>query len=79
MVFRSPCPDMERPSCSICDVVSSIACKYADKPAVIESESGRALTYGQLIEGVDRVAAGLEDGRYRVLRRRWLPFPSSTA
>ena len=59
MLFRSPWPDIELPSCSICEVISGVARLYAHKPAVIESETGRTLTYGQLIEGVDRVAAGL--------------------
>lgn len=59
MLFRSPWPDIELPSCSICDVISGVAHRYADKHAVVESETGRTLTYGQLIEGVDRVAAGL--------------------
>ncbi len=59
MVFRSPWPDIELPSCSICDVILDVARRYPDKSAVIESETGRALTYGQLIESVDRVATGL--------------------
>ena len=59
MLFRSPWPDIELPSCSICDVISGVARRYADKQAVVESETGRTLTYGELIEGVDRVAAGL--------------------
>src|SRR5215469_9655321 len=59
MFFRSPWPDIELPTCSIGDVILGVAARYADKPAVIEAETGRTLTYGQLIEAVERVAAGL--------------------
>jgi acyl-CoA synthetase (AMP-forming)/AMP-acid ligase II len=59
MVFRSPWPDIELPSCSICDAVFGEAERHGDKPAVIESETGRTLTYRQLIDAGNRVATGL--------------------
>jgi acyl-CoA synthetase (AMP-forming)/AMP-acid ligase II len=59
MVFRSPWPDIELPSCSICDAILGAAEPLGDKPAVIEGETGRTLTYRQLIDGANRVAAGL--------------------
>jgi acyl-CoA synthetase (AMP-forming)/AMP-acid ligase II len=59
MIFRSPWPDIEVPSCSICDTILSTANQQGDKPAVIEGETGHILTYRQLSEGADRAAAGL--------------------
>ncbi|HET8923832.1 MAG TPA: AMP-binding protein [Candidatus Acidoferrum sp.] len=59
MVFRSPWPDIELPSCSICEEILGDAERRGDKPAVIESETERVLTYRQLIDGANRVAAGL--------------------
>ncbi len=59
MIFRSPWPDIELPSCSICDTILGTANQHGDKPAVIEGDAGRTLTYRQLSEGTDRVAAGL--------------------
>jgi acyl-CoA synthetase (AMP-forming)/AMP-acid ligase II len=59
MIFRSPWPDIELPSCSICDAILGTASRHGDKLAVIEGDTGRTLTYRQLSEGVDRVAAGL--------------------
>lgn len=59
MIFRSPWPDIEVPSCSVCDAVLGTASQLADKPAVIEGDTGRTLTYQQLIDGANRVAAGL--------------------
>lgn len=59
MVFRSPWPDIELPSCSIGDAILGAAERHGDKPAVIEGETGRILTYRQLIDGASRVAAGL--------------------
>lgn len=59
MIFRSPWPDIELPSCSICEAILGTASQQGDKLAVIEGDTGRTLTYRQLIEGGDRVAAGL--------------------
>lgn len=59
MVFRSPWPDIEVPSGSICDAILGAAERFGDKLAVIEGETGRTLTYRQLIDGANRAAAGL--------------------
>jgi acyl-CoA synthetase (AMP-forming)/AMP-acid ligase II len=59
MIFRSPWPDIELTPCSICDAILGAAEQHGDKPAIIEGETGRILTYRQLSEGADRVAAGL--------------------
>jgi non-ribosomal peptide synthetase component E (peptide arylation enzyme) len=56
MIFRSPWPDIESPSGTVCDAVLSAARQYGNKTAVIEGETGQALTYVQLIQGAERVA-----------------------
>jgi acyl-CoA synthetase (AMP-forming)/AMP-acid ligase II len=59
MIFRSPHPDVEIPNVPIHEYVLRHAKRLAKKPALIDASSGRALSYGQLAEGVGRVAAGL--------------------
>jgi acyl-CoA synthetase (AMP-forming)/AMP-acid ligase II len=59
MIFRSPWPDIEPPSGSVCDAVLSVANQFGEKPAIIEGETGRTLSYLQLLQCTERVAAGL--------------------
>ena len=50
MIFRSPYPDVEIPELPLTAVALRHAERLADKPALIDGPSGRALTYGQLAE-----------------------------
>ena len=59
MIFRSPWPPLQHASASVGDAVLGAARQFGDKPALIEGETGRTLTYHQLIQGAERVAAGL--------------------
>jgi acyl-CoA synthetase (AMP-forming)/AMP-acid ligase II len=59
VIFRSPWPDIELPSGSLCDTLLGAAGQFGDKAAVIEGETGRTLTYLQLIQRTEQVAAGL--------------------
>jgi acyl-CoA synthetase (AMP-forming)/AMP-acid ligase II len=59
MIFGSPWPPLRHASASIGDAVLGAARQFGDKPALIEGETGRTLTYRQLIHGAERVAAGL--------------------
>lgn len=59
MIFRSPWADIELPQVSVCGSVLGAARQFGEKPAIIEGETGRILTYRQLIHDADRVAAGL--------------------
>jgi acyl-CoA synthetase (AMP-forming)/AMP-acid ligase II len=58
-IIRSPYPDVTIPNISLPDVVFADAARRADKPALIDGLSGRAITYGQLVGGARRVAGGL--------------------
>jgi acyl-CoA synthetase (AMP-forming)/AMP-acid ligase II len=59
MIFRSPYPDAIIPEAPLPSFVLQRAQQLADKPALIDGPSGRTLTYRQLADQVQRVAAGL--------------------
>lgn len=58
-IIRSNYPDVEIPEVSLTEFVLSQARARGDKPAIIDGASGRTITYAQLVELVQRVAAGL--------------------
>jgi len=58
-VFRSPYPDVVVPAKSLTEVVLGGAAHRLHDPALVDGITGRILTYGDLIEQVRRVAAGL--------------------
>ena len=59
MIYRNPYPDPEIPDVPLTPFILRHAARLSDKPALIDGPSGRTLTYGQLADGVRRVAAGL--------------------
>src|SRR5262245_24532653 len=59
MIVSSTSPDIAIPEVSITEYVLQHADRLASKPALIDGPTGRALTYGQLRDGVRRLAAGL--------------------
>lgn len=59
MIFRSPLADVEIPEMSLTDFIFNRAAERRDKPALIDGASGRTLTYGQLVDSIERAAAGL--------------------
>jgi acyl-CoA synthetase (AMP-forming)/AMP-acid ligase II len=59
MIIRSPYPEIELPHTPLTPFVLARARERGDKPALIDAESGRTITYRQLDEAVRRVAAGL--------------------
>jgi acyl-CoA synthetase (AMP-forming)/AMP-acid ligase II len=59
MIFRSSSPDIAIPESSLTLFILRHARRLAAKPALIDGVSGRCLTYGQLVEAIDRAAAGL--------------------
>src|SRR5438874_369384 len=65
MIFRSPYPDVRVPDVALHRFVLAGAAGRADQPALIDGPSGRALTYGQLARGVERLAAGLAARGFR--------------
>jgi acyl-CoA synthetase (AMP-forming)/AMP-acid ligase II len=59
MIFRSPYPDIAIPDTSLTPFIMRHARRLAAKPALIDGPSGRRLTYGQLVDAINRAAAGL--------------------
>src|SRR5579872_4526281 len=59
VIFRSPWPELSWPDCSIPEAILGEARSRGSKAAVIESESGRVMTYEVLGDTVDRLAASL--------------------
>ena len=57
MIYRSPRPSIEIPEASLADFVLARAQARGDRPALVDSLSGRSITYAQLPELVDRAAA----------------------
>ncbi|MET0683788.1 MAG: AMP-binding protein [Solirubrobacteraceae bacterium] len=58
-VVRSPWPEPDVPGVDVVSFVLRHAGRLAGRPAVIDGASARAVTYGELADGIDRVAAGL--------------------
>ncbi|SHL15507.1 Acyl-CoA synthetase (AMP-forming)/AMP-acid ligase II [Pseudonocardia thermophila] len=59
MSFRSTYPDVEIPDTSLYEFLFTDFGDRADAPAVIDGPTGNAITFRQLHELVDKVAAGL--------------------
>jgi acyl-CoA synthetase (AMP-forming)/AMP-acid ligase II len=77
MLFQSPWPPIGLPPCSICDAVLGAASQLGVKPAVIEGETGRTITYQQLVDGADRVAASLSRAGLRPREPLAIALPNS--
>ena len=65
MIFRSPYPALELPSIALTPFVLAGARARGDKPALIDAVSGRVITYRQLFDSVQAVAAGLSARGFR--------------
>jgi acyl-CoA synthetase (AMP-forming)/AMP-acid ligase II len=59
MIHRSPYPDVTIPDTALAPFLLQHAGRLAEKPALIEGETGRTFTYAQLADATRRVAAGL--------------------
>jgi acyl-CoA synthetase (AMP-forming)/AMP-acid ligase II len=59
MIYRSPLPDVTVPNQSLTDYVLAGAATRADKNAIVDGSSGRALTYGALSTMIRQAAKGL--------------------
>jgi acyl-CoA synthetase (AMP-forming)/AMP-acid ligase II len=59
MPFRSPYPDVVIPDLPLTNFVLGGASAHADRPALVDGVSGHTISYGALVDGVRRLAAGL--------------------
>ena len=58
-MFRSPHPDIVIPPVALTDYVLGGIDGHRDRPALVDGVSARTITFGELAEGVRRLAAGL--------------------
>src|SRR5262249_50082616 len=59
VVSRSPLPDVDTPDVALTSFVLEHAASTPGKPALVEAPTSRAVTYGDVVDGIRRVAAGL--------------------
>ena len=59
--FVSPYPDIHIPAVSLGEIVLAAGKERSDAVALVDAATGRTLTYGELLEGVRRAAAGLAE------------------
>jgi acyl-CoA synthetase (AMP-forming)/AMP-acid ligase II len=64
-VYTSPFPPRQIPDLPITGLVLAHAARLADKPALVDAASGRALTYGALSEQVHQFADNLASCGFR--------------
>lgn len=61
MIYRSQFPDVDIPNAPFSTVVLRHTTRLASKPAFIDAETSRIVTYGELGHLVERAAAGLHE------------------
>jgi acyl-CoA synthetase (AMP-forming)/AMP-acid ligase II len=59
MIFKSPYPDIDIPEIPVASFILENASRHATKPALVDATTGRTLTYAELVDAVNRAAAGL--------------------
>ncbi|MDX6652078.1 MAG: hypothetical protein QOJ38_859 [Solirubrobacterales bacterium] len=59
MIYRGPEADVEIPASDVTSFVLEHAAERADKAALVDGASGRQLSYGELVEAIRSLAAGL--------------------
>jgi acyl-CoA synthetase (AMP-forming)/AMP-acid ligase II len=59
MIFRSRFPDVEIPEVGLAEFVIERAAAFGDRPALIDGQTGRTVTYASLAHTVRALAAGL--------------------
>lgn len=59
MIFKGPFPEVTIPELPLTQFVMARAAELATKPALIEGPTGHVITYAQLADGINRVAASL--------------------
>ena len=59
MIHKSPLPDVTIPEAPLTTFVFATASDRSDKVAFVEGASGRTVTYGELLDSVQRFAGGL--------------------
>ena len=58
MIFTSPHPSVTIPEIPLTDFVLQRAPELGDKPAIIDGQTGRTVTYAKLVPTIHRLATG---------------------
>jgi SAM-dependent methyltransferase len=58
-IWHSPIPPTELPPAFVDDEALRMAERCAQRPAIVDALTGRGITFGQLLDGTRRLAAGL--------------------
>jgi acyl-CoA synthetase (AMP-forming)/AMP-acid ligase II len=58
-VFKSPLPDVAIPEVTVHGLIDAMTAEHSERTALIDGVSGRSITYRELGEASERVAAGL--------------------
>jgi acyl-CoA synthetase (AMP-forming)/AMP-acid ligase II len=61
MIFSSPHPAVTIPEISLTEFVLERVAEFGDKPAIIDGQTGRSITYAQLVPTIRRLATGLAE------------------
>lgn len=59
MIIRSPYPPVEIPASTFDRYVLDACVEFGDRPALVDGPTGRILTFTQVVDGAERVAAAL--------------------
>ncbi|HXN90660.1 MAG TPA: 4-coumarate--CoA ligase family protein [Candidatus Sulfotelmatobacter sp.] len=65
MIFKSPHPDAQIPNVALTPYVLDKAERLRDRVAIVEAASGRSYTYGQIVDGVRSLSAGLHEKGFK--------------
>src|SRR5260221_14043690 len=65
MIFKSPYPDIEIPDVPVTSFILEHATQFGSRPALTDGQTGRSLTYDQLLTATERTAAGLDARGFR--------------
>ena len=65
MIYRGPFPEVSIPDIPLTQFILSNAKDHGDKPALIEGTTGRVITYAQLPDMINQVAASLAARGFR--------------
>src|SRR5260221_579453 len=65
MIFKSPYPDIEIPDVPVTSFILEHATQFGSRPALTDGQTGRTLTYDQLLTATERTAAGLDARGFR--------------
>jgi acyl-CoA synthetase (AMP-forming)/AMP-acid ligase II len=65
MIFRGPFPDVTIPEVPVTSFVFQNAKSHAEKVALVDGLTGRAITYATLVDSISRVAASLAERGFK--------------